>query len=137
MLPAAQRRTVEAVAVLGDHATPTMVSLTTGNPTAAELDDRSGAFARRDLLRTGSDGRWTLRHPLLRASVYERTPASRRAEIHRVAAEELARTGASPAERAHHVARSLTGWDPAAAAVLSEAAARPTRHPPRPHICWT
>ncbi|SDN21853.1 regulatory protein, luxR family [Streptomyces sp. cf386] len=120
----AQRRTVEAVAVLGDHATPTMVSLTTGNPTAAELDDRIEVLARRDLLRLGSDGRWTLRHPLLRAAVYERTPASRRAEIHRTAADELARTGAPAAERAHHVERSLAGWDPVAAAVLGEAAAQ-------------
>ncbi len=120
----AQRRTVEAVAVLGDHATPIMVSLTTGNPTAAELDDRIEVLARRDLLRLGSDGRWTLRHPLLRASVYEHTPASRRAEIHRTAVDELARTGAPAAERAHHVERSLVGWDPAAAAVLSEAAAQ-------------
>ncbi|MEU6804112.1 helix-turn-helix transcriptional regulator [Streptomyces neyagawaensis] len=120
----AQRRTVEAVAVLGDHATPTMVRLTTGSPTAAELDDRIEALARRDLLRLGSDGRWALRHPLLRASVYEHTPASRRAEIHRTAADELARTGASAVERAHHVERSLVGWDPVAAAVLSEAAAQ-------------
>ncbi|MFJ8109143.1 ATP-binding protein [Streptomyces sp. NPDC096132] len=123
-LTTAQRRTVEAVAVLGDHATPAMVRLTTGNPTAEELDDHTGALARRDLLRTGSDGRWTLRHPLLRALVYEHTPGARRAEIHRGVADELARTGASAAERAHHVERSLVGWDPVAAAVLSEAAAQ-------------
>lgn len=123
-LPAAQRRTVEAVAVLGDQATPAMVSLTTGDPTAAELDDRIRALMRRDLLRTGSHGCWTLRHPLLRAAVYEHTPAPRRAEIHRAAAEALARTGAPATERAHHVERSLTGWDPAAAAVLTEAAAQ-------------
>ncbi|WP_329503437.1 AAA family ATPase [Streptomyces iakyrus] len=123
-LPAAQQRTLEAVAVLGDHATPAMVSLGIGKPTAAELDNCIGALARRDLLRVGSDGRWTLRHPLLRASVYEYTPASRRAEIHRIAADELARTGATAAERAHHVERSLVGWDPVAAAVLSEAAAQ-------------
>ncbi|WP_434028178.1 helix-turn-helix transcriptional regulator [Streptomyces graminofaciens] len=123
-LTVAQRHTIQAVAVLGDHATPAMVSLTTGTPTAAELDDCVGALARRDLLRMGSDGRWTLRHPLLRALVYEHTPAPRRAEIHRTAADELARTGASAAERAHHVERSLVEWDPASAAVLSEAAAR-------------
>lgn len=120
----AQRRTVEAVAVLGDHATPAMLSLTTGHTTADELDDRVGALARRDLLRRGPDGRWTLRHPLLRALVYENTAAPRRAEIHRGAADELARAGASAAERAHHVERSLGGWDPVSAAVLSEAAAQ-------------
>ncbi|MFI7504771.1 AAA family ATPase [Streptomyces sp. NPDC049687] len=124
-LTALQRRTVEAVAVLGDHATSaTLLSLTTGTATAEELDDCVDALARRDLLRTGSDGRWTLRHPLLRALVYEHTAAPRRAEIHRGAADALARAGASAAERAHHVERSLTGWDPGAAAVLSEAAAQ-------------
>ncbi|WP_327322008.1 helix-turn-helix transcriptional regulator [Streptomyces sp. NBC_01210] len=123
-LTATQRRTAEAVAVLGDHATPTMLSLTTGHTTPEELDDCIGALERRDLLRMGSDGRWTLRHPLLRALVYENTAAPRRAEIHRGAADELARAGASAAERAHHVERSLVGWDPVSAAVLSEAAAQ-------------
>ncbi|MFF5184245.1 AAA family ATPase [Streptomyces sp. NPDC000345] len=123
-LSAPQRRTVEAVAVLGDHATPAMLSLATGHPAADELDDHTGALARRDLLRLGADGRWALRHPLLRALVYENTVASRRAGIHRAVADELARTGASAAERAHHVERSLVGWDPAAAAVLTEAAAQ-------------
>jgi ATP/maltotriose-dependent transcriptional regulator MalT len=119
-----QLRTVEAVAVLGNHATPGMLSLTTGHPTTAELVDCTSELARRDLLRMGSGGRWTLRHPLLRGLVYDRTPAPRRTEIHRRAADELARTGASAAERAHHVEGSLDGWDPVSAAVLGEAAAQ-------------
>jgi ATP/maltotriose-dependent transcriptional regulator MalT len=119
-----QRRIVESVAVLGDQATPAMLSQTTLHTTQDELDDRVGALTRRDLLRMGSDGRWTLRHPLLRALVYENTPAPRRTGIHRDAAAGLARSGASAAERAHHVERSLVGWDPVAAAVLSEAAAQ-------------
>ncbi|WP_244902645.1 ATP-binding protein [Streptomyces griseoruber] len=118
-----ERRTVEAVAVLGEQATPALLRLVAGNPTAEELEARTGAAVRRDLLRTGSDGRWMLRHPLLRALVYENTPAPRRAELHRAVAEELARTGARAAERAHHVERSLTGWNPVSAAVLTEAAA--------------
>ncbi|MFJ1967157.1 AAA family ATPase [Streptomyces sp. NPDC087903] len=123
-LTEAQRRTVEAVAVLGDHATLAMLSRTTGPITAEELDDHIGALVRRDLLRRRSDGRWTLRHPLLRTLVYEHTAASRRAEIHRAAADEQARAGVPATERAHHVERSLVGWDPVAAAVLSEAAAQ-------------
>ncbi|WP_416982450.1 helix-turn-helix transcriptional regulator [Streptomyces sp. T028] len=123
-LTGAERRTVEAVAVLGDHATPSLLRLATGNPTADELDAHTGAAMRRDLLRRGTDGRWTLRHPLLRALVYENTAAPRRAGLHRAVAEELARTGASAAERAHHVERSLTGWNPVSAAVLTEAAAQ-------------
>lgn len=123
-LTTTQRRTVEAVAVLGDHATPVMLNVTTGHTTPEELDDCVSALARRDLLRKGADGRWALRHPLLRAMVYENTAEPRRTEIHRSAAEELARAGASAAERAHHVERSLVGWDPESAAVLSEAAAQ-------------
>ncbi|MFE7775377.1 AAA family ATPase [Streptomyces sp. NPDC057445] len=122
-LPEPQRRVVEAVAVLGDHATPAMLTLSTGHSTS-ELDDCTRDLAQRDLLRIGSGDRWALRHPLLRALVYENTAARRRTELHRRAADELARTGASVAERAHHVERSLTGWDPEAAAVLSEAAAQ-------------
>ncbi|WP_344401087.1 helix-turn-helix transcriptional regulator [Streptomyces longisporus] len=123
-LTEAQRRTLEAVAVLGDHTTPAMLALTVPHTTADELDDWLDALARRDLLRTGTDGRWTLRHPLLRALVYENTAAARRLAIHRGAADALARSGASAAERAHHVERSLHDWDPAAAAVLTEAAAQ-------------
>jgi DNA-binding NarL/FixJ family response regulator len=67
-------------------------------------------------------GRWALRHPLLRALVYEQTPVARRLDIHRRAAGELARLGASAVEQAHHIEQALTGWDPAAAEVLMEAA---------------
>ncbi|MFF2517224.1 ATP-binding protein [Streptomyces sp. NPDC058086] len=117
-----QRRIVEAVAALGDHATSAMLTVSTETP-EQDVEDHTGALARRDLLRLGADGRWVLRHPLMRALVYENTPAPRRAEVHRRAAHELARRGTSAAERAHHVEKSLTGWDPEAAAVLSEAAA--------------
>ncbi|XES00094.1 hypothetical protein HEP87_58190 [Streptomyces sp. S1D4-11] len=117
-----QRRIVEAVAALGDHATSAMLTVSTETP-EQDVEDHTGALARRDLLRLGADGRWVLRHPLMRALVYENTPAPRRAEVHRRAAHELTRRGTSAAERAHHVEKSLTGWDPEAAAVLSAAAA--------------
>ncbi|MGW6705209.1 helix-turn-helix transcriptional regulator [Streptomyces sp. NPDC054956] len=116
-----ERRTVETVAVLGDHTTPGMLASSTGYE-ARELADFTAALARRDLLRPAPGGRWTLRHPVLRALVYENAVPHERSGIHRRAADELARAGASAAERAHHVERSLTGWDPAAAAVLTEAA---------------
>ncbi|WP_337191982.1 helix-turn-helix transcriptional regulator [Streptomyces sp. HUCO-GS316] len=118
-----QRRVVEAVAALGDHATTAMLSTATGQP-VQDVADRTGAMVARDVLRSRPGGRWMLRHPLLRALVYENTAPERRAEVHRRAARELARGGAPATERAHHVERSLTGWDPEAAAVLSEAAAQ-------------
>ncbi|GGW60303.1 hypothetical protein GCM10010503_42000 [Streptomyces lucensis JCM 4490] len=118
-----QRHVVEAVAALGDHATASMLAAATGLSSRA-VEDLTGVLAERDLLRAGPGGRWGLRHPLVRALLHESTAPGRRAGIHRAAARELARAGAPATERAHHVARSLTGWDPHAAEVLVEAAAR-------------
>lgn len=118
-----QRRIVEAVAALGDHATSAMLVVATGLPVRC-VEDQTGALVVRDVLRAGPGGRWALRHPLVRALVYENVAPHRRAEVHRRAAQELARSGAPATERAHHVERSLTDWDPTAAAVLSEAAAQ-------------
>ncbi|MFF3325346.1 helix-turn-helix transcriptional regulator [Streptomyces sp. NPDC002889] len=114
---------VEAVAALGDHATSAMLAVATGLP-VRYVEDQTGALAVRDVLRAGPGGRWALRHPLVRALVYENIAPHRRAEVHRRTAQELARNGAPATERAHHVERSLTDWDPKAAAVLSEAAAQ-------------
>ncbi len=135
VLVPARRDIVEAVAVLGEHATPTMVSHVTGRPGTAFADDVH-ALTRRDLLRTTPQGLLTLRHPVVRTLVHENTPFLRRAEIHRLAARELARVGASAAERAHHVERSLTAWDPAAVAVLDEAAAQTARTAPASSAHW-
>ncbi|MEU6218239.1 AAA family ATPase [Streptomyces sp. NPDC047022] len=118
-----QRHVLEAAAVLGDRATPGLLAAVTATG-AQELDELTEALAQRDVLRPGSDGGWVLRHPLLRALVYGGTPPGRRAELHRRAAAELARDGAAVTERAHHVERSLTEWDPHAAALLVEASAR-------------
>jgi DNA-binding CsgD family transcriptional regulator len=117
-----QRRTVEAVAVLGDHATSAMLSLTSGLATIADLEDCTAELARRDILRREPGGRWTLRHPLLRSLVYDHTTLARRTDIHRRAAGGLARTGASVTERAHHLEKALDGWDEESAVVLAEAA---------------
>ncbi|MFJ9865973.1 helix-turn-helix transcriptional regulator [Streptomyces sp. NPDC101165] len=118
-----QRRLVEAVAALGDHATPTLLTVATGL-SPQDVENETGALVVRDLLRAAPGGRWALRHPLLRALVYEGTAPGWRAEVHRRAARELARGGAPATERARHVERSLTGWDPQATEVLIEAAAR-------------
>ncbi|MFJ1805729.1 MULTISPECIES: ATP-binding protein [unclassified Streptomyces] len=116
-----QRRLAEAVAVLGDQATTGMLALVTDAPAPA-LEEHTDTLTARDVLRPGPGDRWALRHPLVRALVYENTSPVRRADLHRRTARELGRRGAPAADRAHHVERSLTGWDPEAAAVLSEAA---------------
>jgi DNA-binding NarL/FixJ family response regulator len=116
-----QRRVVEAVAVLGDHATTALLAEANGL-SAPAVEDIARALVARDVLRGGPGGRWVLRHPLVRALVHENTAPGRRAEVHRRAARALARAGAPASERAHHVERSMTGWDPRAADVLTEAA---------------
>ena len=129
------RGIVDAVAVLGEHATPAMVSRVTGRSGTAFTADVH-ALTRRDLLRSAPQGLLTLRHPVVRTLVHESTPFLRRVEMHRLAAQELARAGASAAERAHHVEQSLTAWDPAAVAVLDEAAARTARTAPASCAHW-
>lgn len=120
-LTPSQRLTLEVVAVLGDHATPSVLG-TTASRTDAELDGDLEALARRDLVRAGPGGRLMLRHPVLRTLVYESIPSWRRVDIHRRAAVELARTGAPAIERAPHIERSVTAWDTEATAVLRQAA---------------
>ncbi|MFE6267721.1 AAA family ATPase [Streptomyces goshikiensis] len=128
-LSAAQRRTAEAVAVLGDQATPPLLlaltepaSVSASASGSERLDADLGVLARRDLIRPRPGGVWSLRHPVLRAAVYEDTGPGRRAALHRRAAAALAAAGAPATVRAHHVERALTGWEPEAAAVLLEAA---------------
>ncbi|WP_324618251.1 AAA family ATPase, partial [Streptomyces europaeiscabiei] len=116
-----QRRTVQAVAVLGDHAAPSLVAAVTGR-LESELDPDLRELTARDLARPGPDGRWALRHPVLRALVHDTTDPMLRTRMHHLAAAELARVGAPVTERAHHVERSLTGWDPHAVTVLTDAA---------------
>ncbi|MDX3749405.1 helix-turn-helix transcriptional regulator [Streptomyces sp. AK08-02] len=135
VLAPSRRGIVDAVAVLGENATPAMVSRVTGHSGTAFTADVH-ALTRRDLLRPTPQGLLTLRHPVVRTLVHESTPLLRRVEIHRLAARELAHAGASAAERAHHVEQSLTAWDPAAVAVLEEAAARTARTAPASCAHW-
>ncbi|MFD7629657.1 AAA family ATPase [Streptomyces sp. NPDC059851] len=135
-LTAAQRRTAEAAAVLGDHSTPPLLALTAAATDLAGLHADLSALARRDLLRPGPGGRWSLRHPVLRAVVHENTEHRRRAGMHRRAAAALAGAGASASVRAHHVERALTGWDPDLADVLLEAAGQSEATAPASSAHW-
>lgn len=131
-----ERDAVEAAAVLGDRATAETIAAVTGSSLTEVVDALRGA-ARRDLVRPEPDGRrLALRHPLIRTLVYEATDPWRRQGLHRAAAAALAGAGAPPAERAHHVERSLTGWDPEAAAVLVEAAEQTAQSAPAACAHW-
>ncbi|GAB7106089.1 hypothetical protein JCM4814A_44030 [Streptomyces phaeofaciens JCM 4814] len=134
-LAAPQRRLVEIVAALGDHATPALLGAVTGRHPADLAADLT-ELTRRDLLRTGQHGRLALRHPVLRSLVHDGTDPWLRTETHRLAAAELARAGAPLAERAHHAERSLSGWDAHAAAVLTEAAEQAAHTAPASCAHW-
>lgn len=130
-----QHRTLEAIAVLGDHAVLPVIRGATGR-TDAELDDDLDSLARRDLVRPGPGGRMMLRHPVIRSLVHESTAARRRVEIHRAAAAELSRTGAPAVEQARHIERSVTTWDPQAYAVLRQAAEQTASTAPTSCAHW-
>ncbi|WP_226966608.1 helix-turn-helix transcriptional regulator [Streptomyces phaeolivaceus] len=130
-----RRRTLQAVAVLGDHAAPALVAAVTGRP-ESELDADLRELTARDLARPGPDGRWALRHPVLRSLVHDTTDPLLRTRMHHLAAAELGRVGAPVTERAHHVERSLTGWDPDAVEVLTEAARQAAATAPASAAHW-
>ncbi|MFJ5776363.1 AAA family ATPase [Streptomyces sp. NPDC093094] len=134
-LPPAQRRTAEAVAVLGDRGTAALLARVTSRD-EARVDADVASLAARDLLRPAPGGRWTLRHPVLRTLVHERIDPGDRVRMHRLAAAALAETDAPVTERAHHVERSLTGWDPQALSVLDEAADRSASTAPASSAHW-
>ncbi|MFD5890911.1 AAA family ATPase [Streptomyces sp. NPDC060334] len=136
-LTTAQRRTAEAVAVLGDQATAPLLALTAAVPDMARLDADLAVLARRDLLRPGPGDSWSLRHPVLRTVIHENTEHRRRTGMHRRAAEALAGAGASAAVRAHHVERALAArWDPDLAAVLLDAAEQSATTAPASCAHW-
>ncbi|MEE1836807.1 helix-turn-helix transcriptional regulator [Streptomyces sp. SP17KL33] len=131
-----ERLTVEASAVLGDHATPAMIGALTDSD-VTDVIPALDQVMRRDLVRPGQGGRrLALRHPLIRTLVHESITPWRREELHRRAAAELARAGASVVERAHHLEQSLTRWDLQAATVLTEAAEQTTATAPATSAHW-
>ncbi|MEX0168855.1 helix-turn-helix transcriptional regulator [Streptomyces sp. LMG1-1-1.1] len=123
----AERAVVEAVAVLGDRATPELVAaVAPAAPHRMDREDVDGALralARRDLVRHDEHGRRLgLRHPALPELVSGALDPWRRRELHRRAATALAEAGAPLTERAPHLVRATTAWDPATAAELVQAA---------------
>ncbi|KOG22804.1 MULTISPECIES: AAA family ATPase [Streptomyces] len=126
-LHAAERGVVEAIAVLGERATPELVARVA--PTAPhrmereDVDKTLSALARRDLVRPDGRGRLLgLRHPALPELVRGALDPWRRQELHRRAAAALAEAGAPLTERAPHLVRATTAWDPHTAAELVRAA---------------
>ncbi|WP_051844300.1 LuxR family transcriptional regulator [Streptomyces globisporus] len=94
-------------------------------------------LVRRDLVRAEHDGRVLApRHPALSELLLGTLDPWRRRELHRRAAAALAAVGAPVTERAPHLVRAATVWDPVTAAELVEAAERITAADPSRAADW-
>jgi len=120
-LPPATRRMLEGAAVAGDPFEPDLACA------AAEVDEGTAMAALDDLLTldlvrpTDVPRRFRFRHPLVRRAVYEAAPQAWVLGAHERAAAALAKRGAGPAIRAHHVEYAARHGDLAAVALLREA----------------
>ncbi|MDA0174211.1 AAA family ATPase, partial [Solirubrobacter taibaiensis] len=121
-------------AVAGDPFDPELAAAAAGMaPDAAALD----ALCARDLIRPTGNGRlFAFRHPLLRHCVYDTIPPGRRLDAHERAAAALAARGAGLAAQAYHVERCGRAGDPAATALLRDAAAAVARTAPATAARW-
>ena len=116
------RRLLDAAAVAGD---PFELGLAAE---VAELSDRSELDALDELLAcalarpAGAPQLFAFRHPVVRHAVYGATSHGWRLGAHARAARALERSGAGPAERAHHVEQAARPGDEEAIGLLTEAA---------------
>jgi DNA-binding CsgD family transcriptional regulator len=138
-LGADARRLLEAGAVVGDPfdvdlaaevaemgdmsaSPPGFASPPSPGAAAAALSALDDLLLRGLVREGGAPRRFAFRHPVVRHAVYEAAPGGWRLGAHGRAAEALARRGAGPVERAHHVEQAAGAGDEAAIALLSEAA---------------
>ncbi|NJQ04488.1 helix-turn-helix transcriptional regulator [Streptomyces lonarensis] len=121
-LSAAQLAVARAAAVVGDTFDPAVTAAVCGRDTEAVLGELD-ALAALDIVRAEADGPcFRFRHTLLGAVIHARTPPGWRLAAHARAADALLGAGATPTDRAPHLARSATPGDHAAVAVLRAAA---------------
>jgi DNA-binding NarL/FixJ family response regulator len=120
-LPDEARTMLESAAVAGDPFEPDIAAEIAG----LGQDDGLAALDRLlalDLVRpTELPRRFSFRHPLVRRTVYENTPAGWRLAAHGRAAAALAERGASATARAHHVEHAAQQGDESAISLLLEA----------------
>jgi DNA-binding CsgD family transcriptional regulator len=110
-------QTLEALEVVSALSTPTLDAIAAATD-PSEVDRRLGPAIENGVVEVVGD-RLRFTHPLLASAVYQRTPPTRRRELHA----RLATIVRDPEERARHLALSVEGPDVAVAAALEEAAA--------------
>src|SRR5215218_2752493 len=120
-MPEGARALAEAVAVLGDHASPRSAARLAG------VDSGSLGAAEATLVRAGIlEGRDGLcfTHPVVRATVLHGISPTRRGGLHAAAAAMLSERGAEPEELATHLLHVEPAGDQRTVATLRSAAAR-------------
>lgn len=125
----------QAAAVAADEFEPALAAV------AADVDERAALaaldeMAARDVVRTGADGRFRFRHPLVRNAAYGSAAAGWRHGVHTRVADHLAGLGVPATVRARHVERSGRFGDEAAIATLVEAARTVAEHGPATAAHW-
>ena len=116
------RALIQGAAVAGDPFEVGLAAAVAELPPGEELVALDELLAA-DLVRSGTiPRRFAFRHPLVRHAVYTAAAGGWRIGAHARAAAALAAQGASVGSRAHHVERSASPGDVAAAGLLIEAA---------------
>ena len=135
-LAPAARLLVQGAAVAGDPFEVSVAAATCGVPEHEALAALDGVLAA-DLVRpTDRPRRFRFRHPLVRRAVYETAGGGWRLGAHARAAAALAASGATPAERAHHVERAARPGDLAAVELLALAAEQAAPAAPATAAGW-
>ncbi len=115
------RRVLQGAAVAGDPFTPKQAAEVAGEDPERALAALDRAIAVRLVRSTDTPVLFRFRHPITRRAVYASAGQAWRVGAHARAATLLARRGAAPLARAHHVERSAVRGDEDAAAVLTAA----------------
>ncbi|HEV2776861.1 MAG TPA: AAA family ATPase, partial [Solirubrobacteraceae bacterium] len=135
-VPPTARALLDAAAVAGEPFEPDLAATIAGLEIADAFTALDSLLAV-DLVRpTNVPRRFAFRHPLVRRAVYEATPGGWRLAAHARAAAALEASGASAAERAHHVEQAASQGDDAAIALLLEAGADAAARAPAVAVRW-
>ncbi len=130
------RAICQGAAVIGDTFELHLAAAAAGSTEAEALAAVDALVGEGTVRSTELPGRFRFRHPIVRRAAYESASPGHRLLAHRRVAEQLASAGASPLERAQHVAASATPGDRAAAELLVTAARAAAVHAPAIAADW-
>src|SRR4051794_8927194 len=130
------RRLLEGAAVAGDPFEPDLAGAAAALDRTAAAEGVDDLFALGLIRSTEVPRRFRFRHPVIRRAVYEAAPGGWLLGAHGRCAQELARRGAAPAVRAHHVEQAATDGDADAVALLGDAGAATASRAPESAARW-